>query len=79
MTKKVCVLNSCLLILCVEFTKEARDIIHISIVEKHSIENFVLELNSLKYAFNTTFADCKEDLLMMLMIRFGDYFAYFVG
>jgi len=49
------------------FQKEAREIIHSSIVENHAISNVVLEINGLKYAYDTTFLDCAVIILQTLL------------
>jgi len=50
-----------------KFLKEASDIVHNSILEKHAVDNIVLEMNSLKYAYNTNFIDCAVVILHTLL------------
>jgi hypothetical protein len=35
--------------------------------ERHSLDNIVLEINSLKYAYDTTFLDCASSILIALV------------
>jgi len=42
----------------VKFKNEAKEIVVSSMIANHSLDNIVLELNALKYAYNSTFADC---------------------
>jgi len=49
------------------FLKDARDIIHNSIVEGNAVETTVLQMNSLKYAFDTNFIDCAVIILHTLL------------
>eukprot|EP01119_Soliformovum_irregulare_P008978 TRINITY_DN2207_c0_g1_i1.p1 TRINITY_DN2207_c0_g1~~TRINITY_DN2207_c0_g1_i1.p1 ORF type:complete len:698 (-),score=261.33 TRINITY_DN2207_c0_g1_i1:25-1848(-) len=55
-----------------KFIKEATDIVHSSFVEKHAIDNVVLELNSLKYAYNTNFSDCSIIILKTILDQSKD-------
>ena len=41
--------------------------IHSSFVANHHIDNVVLEINGLKYAYNTTFSDCAVIILQTLL------------
>jgi len=55
-----------------KFVKAASDIVHSSIAEQHSVDNVVLEMNSLKYAYNTGFIDCAEVILHTLLDQCKD-------
>lgn len=48
----------------IEFKREAKEIIKSSISENHQIDNVVLELNAIKFAYNTTFVDCIKTFLV---------------
>jgi len=55
----------------VKFKNEAKEIIVSSMLANHSLDNVVLELNTLKYAYNCNFADCAIVIIHAFMDRSG--------
>ncbi|KAL0480756.1 eif2b5, partial [Acrasis kona] len=55
-----------------KFVKEAQETIRRAVLSNHTIDNTKLEMNSLKYAYNTSYSDCAKAMLCDLMLQVDD-------
>jgi translation initiation factor eIF-2B subunit epsilon len=53
--------------LCVGFDREVQETVRRGVRERHSVDNIVLEVNGLKYAYDTTFLDCASSIFTALI------------
>jgi translation initiation factor eIF-2B subunit epsilon len=54
------------------FIKEAQETIKRAVLNNHSIDNTKLEINSLKFAYNTSYSDCAQAMLSGLILLTDD-------
>jgi hypothetical protein len=49
------------------FDREVQETVRRGVRERHPLDNIVLEINSLKYAYDTTFLDCASSIFVALV------------